>query len=318
MFADKETAGLAAASLIKAVLEEDGESIQIGEIISVTPQRHHSNVKQRGCRIDVEVATTNKERVIVEVQMKPETWIMKRNLFAASRIFTETSNSGDSSEKMADNMPKNIFINIVNFTVRDDNNELIQPVKMMFTKEPQRVAVDNLRIHNVQLPRIKDMDEDFSNAWYCWFYAMHKADSEKKTLNEVIAMTPQLQAYSERDAGFRQYCEQYGRVASDPETRHEYLLWYEGLIQEAGEKHAAEEIIRREVEKAEREKWQGVVAEKDAAIAKKDSELTEKDNTIADKDTALAEKDTVIAEKDTTLAEQAALIAELLTKIASE
>jgi predicted transposase/invertase (TIGR01784 family) len=277
MFSSKETAGLAITSLINAVLEEDGELIQIERIISVTPPRHHSNVKQRGCRIDVEVATTNKERVIVEVQMKPETWIMKRNLFAASRIFTETSKSGDNSKEMAERLPRIIVINIVNFLVRDDNDELIQPVKMIFTKRPQRVAVDNLKVHNVQLPRIKDIKEDFSKPWYCWVYAMHKADSEKKTIGEVVAMTPQLQAYSERDAGFRQYCEQYGRVASDPETRHEYLLWYEGLIQEAGERHAAEEIARQE----EREKWQDVVAKKDVVLAEKDTALAEKDALIA-------------------------------------
>ena len=39
---------------------------------------------------------------------------------------------------------------------------------------------------------------------------------------------------------------------------------------------------RREGEKAEREKWQGVVANKDAAIADKDAALADKDAAIAE------------------------------------
>jgi hypothetical protein len=74
---------------------------------------------------------------------------------------------------------------------------------------------------------------------------MYKADSEKKTIGEVVEMTPQLQAYSKRDAGFKQYCIQYGRVSSDPDVRNEYFDWVEGLMREAGMKYAAERIARK-------------------------------------------------------------------------
>jgi hypothetical protein len=282
IFADKETAGLAVVSLIEAVLEENGEFIQIDEIISVTPQRHHSNVKQRGCRIDIEVATKDKDRVIIEVQTSPESWIMQRNLFAASRIFTETSKQGDTSKEMSERLPRVIVINILNYLVRYDNSDAIQPAKIMFTKKPQRVAVDNLKIYNVQPPKIEEMEENFDNAWYCWFYAMYKADSENKTLSEVVLMTPQLKKYSERDAGFKQYCEQYELVSGDPETQSKYFLWIDGLMKEAGMRHAAEEIVRRETD----EKWQIIVAEKDnihnATLAEKDAELAERDLLIAE------------------------------------
>ena len=51
----------------------------------------------------------------------------------------------------------------------------------------------------------------------------------------------------------------------------------------------------------ERKKWQGVIAEKDAALA--------------DKDAALADKDAALADKDAALAMQTKLIAELKAKI---
>jgi predicted transposase/invertase (TIGR01784 family) len=240
IFADKETAGLAAESLIKAVLETDGVTFKPNRIISVTPQRHHGGAtNERGCRVDVEIATTDNERVIVEVQTNPEHWIIQRNLFAASRIYTETSNLGDTDRKMANRLPKMIFINILTYNIRDDNKSVIQPTKVMFTQAPQRVAVSNFTVYNVQLPRIGETEAKFDAAWYCWFYLMHKADTEQKTIGEVMAMTPQLQAYSERDAGFRQYCARYNRVATDPDARHEYLLWVEELMRQEGIKQAA-------------------------------------------------------------------------------
>jgi len=63
---------------------------------------------------------------------------------------------------------------------------------------------------------------------------------------------------------------------------------------------------RREGEKAEREKWLGLVAEKDTEIANKDAEIADKDTVIADKDTVIADKDTVIADKDTVIADKVA------------
>jgi hypothetical protein len=64
------------------------------------------------------------------------------------------------------------------------------------------------------------------------------------------------------------------------------------------------EMARRDLEsslEAERMKWKGVVAEKDAALA--------------DKDAALADKDAALADKDAALAEQAAEIASLLAQM---
>jgi len=55
---------------------------------------------------------------------------------------------------------------------------------------------------------------------------------------------------------------------------------------------------QRKAEKAEREKWQGVVADKDAALADKEAALADMDATLADKDAALADKDAALADKD--------------------
>ena len=92
----------------------------------------------------------------------------------------------------------------------------------------------------------------------------------------------------------------YRRIMTESEFREiERQRHYSAINEASALYHAAE---------TERKKWQGVVAEKDAALAQKDTVL-------AEKDTALAQKDTALAEKDTVLAENAALIAELRAKL---
>ena len=242
IFSDKESAGEAAASLVKALLEEDGESISIGKVISVTPQRQYNNPSQRGCRVDIEIDTVAKERIIVEVQIEPDAQIFRRNLFSAARIFSSTSERGSTIIEMGHTMPRVICINILHHSVRQDNNEVIQPAKVAFTKPPQRVAVDNFAVYSVQLPRIEEIEPDFGKPWYCWCYAMYHAHKKGKTLTEVVEMTNELQEFAIRDTGFAQYCELFDRVATDPGVVDGYLRWVETLMREQGMREAAQEI----------------------------------------------------------------------------
>jgi len=241
IFSNKESAGEAAASLIKAILEEDGEDITIGEILSVTPQRHYNQLNQRGCRVDVEIVTVNNERIIVEVQLYRASGIFHRNLFSAAHVYSASSMSGSSSDELARSMPRVIVINILDQIIRSDNNDVIQPVKIVYTKPPQRMAISNLMVYTVQLPRIDEMEPDFGKAWYCWFYALYHADKEKKTLREVIDMSQEIKDFVERDSGFKQFCELFGRVAGDPGTYDEYMHWIVTRMREQGMRQAAHE-----------------------------------------------------------------------------
>jgi len=76
----------------------------------------------------------------------------------------------------------------------------------------------------------------YANAEYCWAYTLYTAHTENKTVQEVIAVTPALQEYAEKDAGYQQFCERYQFVSSDPKTRKEYMLWFNDRMREEGEK----------------------------------------------------------------------------------
>jgi predicted transposase/invertase (TIGR01784 family) len=52
-------------------------------------------------------------------------------------------------------------------------------------------------------------------------------------------MTPQLQTFAKKDAGFLQYCERYNRVASNPDVRDEYYRWVDEQMRQDGMRRAA-------------------------------------------------------------------------------
>gem|GEM_PF-1943718 len=114
-----------------------------------------------------------------------------------------------------------------------------------------------------------------------------------------------MEAVANKDPLIKKAVVRLMELSADERTR----LLYEAREKERMDNESREEWARdtgraegkAEGEKAEREKWLGVVSEKDTALA--------------EQATALAEKDTALAEKDTALAEQALLIAELRARL---
>jgi hypothetical protein len=68
----------------------------------------------------------------------------------------------------------------------------------------------------------------------------------------------------------------------------------------------------------EREKWEKVLADRDAVLADRDAVLADRDAVLADRDAALADRDAVLADRDAALAEQAMLIAALRARLGED
>jgi len=90
--------------------------------------------------------------------------------------------------------------------------------------------------------------------------------------------------------------EAYRHVAASPELREAERMRSKARHDEAQALAYAE--------RKEREKWQVLIADKDAELADKDAELTDKDAELADKDVELADKDAVLANKNAALADK--------------
>ena len=248
IFANVEVAGLASESIIRATLYTENEPMLLGRIISVTPQRTHSSPKRRGCRVDIDTETDANEFVRYEVQIAPDINIMVRDLFSVAHLFTEKSTKGDTSAQMAGKMPKVIYINLLGYILRKLNKDMVQPFKIMYTKPPQEVAIPHFGGYNIQLPRLLEMKPNFNDDLYCWCYALYTAHIKNKTVREVIIMTPELQAFAEKDAGFRQFNNRYETVSADPEMRREYAMWFNEALREEGMISWAQQEIRDEYE----------------------------------------------------------------------
>ena len=229
---------LAMKSFKRAVLEADNETL-VGKVTSVTPQQVHTSTKRRSCRVDIQTDTEENERIVTEIQINPDSRIMVRNLFSASQIFRESSVKGDSPTQMVKRMPKIIHINLLAYDVRENSNELLEPFKILYTKEPKEIAIPNFSGYNIQLPKIEKMAQNFDSALYCWCYAVYTAHVEGNSLKEVIDMSKALQDYALQDPGFAQFCERYNFVASDPESQREYVSWVNDVMREVGIKEAA-------------------------------------------------------------------------------
>ena len=210
----------------------------------------YTSPQGRSCRVDIESDTDSNERVIAEIQINPDKRIMIRNLFASSHVFYGASDKGDTSAQMADKLPRIIHINILGYNIREKSTKLVEPFKIMYTEEPKEIAIPNFSGYNIQLPKIKEIKPDFTSDLYCWCYTLYTAHVEEKTVKEVIEMTPALQEYAEKDAGFQQFSDRFNFVSADPKTRKQYVLWAQEQMREAGVREwALEEGLKEGIEK---------------------------------------------------------------------
>ncbi|GHV11179.1 hypothetical protein FACS1894219_01920 [Clostridia bacterium] len=230
IFSDAAHAGLAAESLIRSVIGNKS----IGKVVAVTPQKYYKKAPHRGCRIDVEIETSDNHVILVEVQLNPDPTMLQRNLYAMALVISTRSKEGTLTKELAESMPETIAINILDYINRKDNTDYLQPIQFMYVKPPIRAASSQYEVYDIQIPRFKDAEQNFNDPLYCWFYTMTTAIEKKITVDEVVNMTPELQNFTQQDAGFKQYCSQYKRASTSKKTLLAYGRWVNESIREAG------------------------------------------------------------------------------------
>jgi len=231
-FSDVETAGEAIRSLANSITLKDG--IFITKIKSVTPQRYSKTPGKRGTRVDVLSKTETNQDIILEVNMYMDETIHQRNYFASSQLTTESSTANTTHPQMVDQMPYVIAINILNYKIRSDNDDWLQPVKVVYAKPPHLIALPQLTIYDIELPKFNEAKPDWKDDLYCWIYALMRAHEEHMTIKEVIKMIPEIQPFVAENKGFQQFCERYEFVATDESVRNEYLKWQRENMRQKG------------------------------------------------------------------------------------
>jgi len=238
-FANVETAGEAVRSLANSITEKDG--IVIAKVNSVTPQSYSKIPGERGTRVDVKSKTEANQDIIIEVNMYTDNTIHQRNYLAAAQIAVSTSMANTTHAQMVKMLPYVIAINILNYEIRRDNDDWLQPIKCVYEKSPHTVVIPQFVCYDIELPKFKNAAPDWNDTLYCWVYALVRAHEEHKTMKEVIEMVPELQSFAAENIGFRQFSERYEFVATDAQVRDEYQKWIRECIRQEGILTAAEE-----------------------------------------------------------------------------
>ncbi|MDR2734263.1 MAG: PD-(D/E)XK nuclease family transposase, partial [Spirochaetota bacterium] len=178
--------------------------------------------------------------------------------------------------KKYEELPRAIVMSIVAFDLFDcaefySEFQALEVTRHTLLTDKMRLCYFELR----KLPKIIGVDDELK-LWLSLFKAKTEEDLRRIKILGVPIMEQAIEAYRQTKAA--------------DEFRELERLRSRARHNEASALYHAAEVA----EKAEREKWQAVVAEKD---------------------TALAEQATEIAEKDTVLAEQAAEIAALRARL---
>jgi predicted transposase/invertase (TIGR01784 family) len=268
--------------LVAALLDIQYESIQEFKIIN--PEISPEELGKKFCRLDINMIV-NGQRVDIEVQVSDEGNYPERSLFYWAREFSTGIAEGEDYSLL----PRTIIISILDFNQFEDPGKFHSEFQALevTTHEP---LTDKMVLHFYELKKLPPLSNKDSgrDLWLKLFNAKTEEDLKKIEEMEVPIMSEAIGAYR--------------RVAASPEFRE-----IERMRSRAGHDEAQ---ALYNAERLEREKWQGILAEKDAALSEKDAALSEKDAALTEKDAALSDKDAALTEKDAALTEKDAALSE--------
>ncbi len=228
--------------LINAVLTNAGDE-PIAEIVDMRsqyPQLSEQPLGKSG-RLDVKAKTADGELIDADVQLWVEDYFVDRELFYGDKMMIEDLKSGETYQ----DMPKTRVIAFMDFVLREDNPDIVQPIKFMYTKEPVRVASDKIRIYNVELPKFTaeyDSIEDVSgesekeNALLQWLYMLTRGYQSEE----------EMEMLETRTAGMDNFANLYHKANADQKLRDRYEYLMSVKLDENSRLRAAEDRGRNE------------------------------------------------------------------------
>ena len=224
IFRSVESGGEALLGLANAILNDSGDG-PIGRIISIHPQKQQIGAGDRWFRLDVLAETVDNEIVLLEVQIDKQRFFNTRSMIYAMDSLQQKIEKGDLWDAIALKMPRVISINILNFDLRKNGISFHQIIEPVYREEPREVAEYHHVTHNIELPKFRRIEPDWSNPLHLWLTAVCRAYDQNKTLREVVDMEPELKSFEAADTAFAQFVNSYALANADRETRRQYNRW---------------------------------------------------------------------------------------------
>ncbi|MDR1089408.1 MAG: Rpn family recombination-promoting nuclease/putative transposase [Coriobacteriales bacterium] len=242
--------------LVAAVLAIPAESITEFEITN--PEIPPESLGDKFCRLDINMRV-NGQRVNLEVQVANEGDYPERTLYHWAREYSSALQAGSSYSSL----PRTIIISIVDFPLFDctEYHSEFRPLEV----RRYELLSDKMTMHYFELRKLpRDIDtEDELELMLSLFGA--KTEEELKQLEalEVPIVNQAIGAYRE--------------ITVSPEFRELERLRSDARHNEA----SALQHARQEERELINTKWQGVVADRDAALADRDAAIADRDAEIA-------------------------------------
>jgi predicted transposase/invertase (TIGR01784 family) len=234
--------------LVSELLQIPFESI--GQFIITNPEIPPESLGDKFCRLDINM-TVNGQLVDLEIQVENEKNYPERVLFHWAREYASALPSGKNYK----DLPRAIIISIINFPLFDcsEFHSEFQPLEV--TRHES--LTDKMTLHFFELNKLpKEIKPDNKLLlWLSLFKAETVEELEKIKSMEVPVMEQAINAYY--------------NITAESEFREKERLWSKARHDEAQALSNAEE--RGELR--EREKWQNIIADKDAEIAQLRSKL---------------------------------------------
>jgi predicted transposase/invertase (TIGR01784 family) len=242
LFQNVEVGGLAMKELVNATLEDSGD-VPISDILSLTPQKIHSDTSERAYRIDVEAMTAKGEAVIMEVQLSRFASTVERTLLYVEQALAAPAKAGAKLKDVVLMIPRVVALNILDFDLRKKEKDFHQVAELTYREEPRERATDKFEIHNLELKKFRRIERpDLSKPLHCWLTAICGAQDQRISVKEVVEMDAALREYYKNNPGFAQFTDRHAQVAAEPEVRRDYRRWqYEQAINALEKERLAEE-----------------------------------------------------------------------------
>jgi predicted transposase/invertase (TIGR01784 family) len=236
IFADKDLT-VSMQELIDSVLTDAGDPL-IGKVKSVQAQYSVQKrmVSTHGGRLDARVEAADGTLFDIEVQAYLEPAMNDRSWFYGSNLMSEEFLEGQTYNKV----PKVRVINLLDFVLRRDHPDLLQPISLMYRKSPAP-ASDAFRIYNIELPKFRDTNPTLESVkndpLLRWLYLLdegYKSDHEMEVLSNMTE-------------GMRAFAKRYQVSLNDPDLRRMYDYEMSAKRDQASREYNAEMKGRTDV-----------------------------------------------------------------------
>lgn len=125
---------------------------------------------------------------------------------------------GDSYDKM----PEVRVINIVDFYVRDDHTNIVEPIVLSYVNSPGEIATEKFKMYHIQLPAFrkehKTLESVKGNTFNSWLYMFDRGYQDPDEMEVLSGMTE----------GLRNFAAQYNYAINDPDLIRRYRMFEDG------------------------------------------------------------------------------------------